>query len=474
MALTVTQKPNAVMCANSPCVFVLSESASGTYNGYKFKYLLKVKVNTIEVALLKVFKNKENKGIIDISHIIKSYIQIQKENIGATAVDTPSGSIHKIGIDLDDTRCFSQNTSAYIKVDVEPGVEVAATATGSPVATYTAGQDSKHFVVRAGFQFIDGIDYSGGNYHLANYLFSTSSPTSMKFMTNAPTRQFVRDEDYLTLAFTQEAVSSTNGRTDGVEVDYMWVHYYDSSGAQITPSDSLNYLINSNGTGGANKTQCTTVTEGLLYFGCGPANLEAQGVRTSLRPSNIADWAYYIVYGSTGLTGPNTPNAVCSKEYYFYRYGSGASKIDDRHQSCTRFDNIRLAFENRLGAWDYVNFRGKSTETLDVKSSHMEQAPGTWDSTTFLTNEWDRGKTTVWTKATRRLKAVSDWLNEDEAVWLEELFTSPTIEYISDDGNVYPMISLTPQYTKKTSVNDKLQIQYTILLEYANPVNTNS
>ena len=41
MAFTIEQKPSLLSAANSPLVYVLKESTSGTYNGPKFRYILK-------------------------------------------------------------------------------------------------------------------------------------------------------------------------------------------------------------------------------------------------------------------------------------------------------------------------------------------------------------------------------------------------------------------------------------------------
>ena len=121
-----------------------------------------------------------------------------------------------------------------------------------------------------------------------------------------------------------------------------------------------------------------------------------------------------------------------------------------------------------------MNFRGKSTESVDITRSDAGSVPGTWDSATFTYNNWDRGKKTLYTEAMRKLTINSDWLNEDEGIWLEELFTSTNVQILADNNVVYPVVITDKRYTKKTSVNNKIKIQYTVNLEYANKVRTNS
>ena len=120
-----------------------------------------------------------------------------------------------------------------------------------------------------------------------------------------------------------------------------------------------------------------------------------------------------------------------------------------------------------------MNFRGKSTESVDITSEEMESVPGTWDLATYSYGNYERGKETTYTEATRKLVIYSDYLNEEEAQWLEELFTSIDVQII-EDSIIYPVVITNKTYTKKTSVNDKIKIQYTINLEYANKVRTNS
>ena len=110
----------------------------------------------------------------------------------------------------------------------------------------------------------------------------------------------------------------------------------------------------------------------------------------------------------------------------------------------------------------------------------MAKVSGTWDSTSFNYETWDRGSSTLFTEAKRKLTANTDWLNEEEAIWLEELFTSSNVHIILDrhddgyTGVTIPVVINDKSYVKKTSVNNKIKIQYTVNLEYANKVRTNS
>ena len=469
MAYTIEQKPNQLAGANSPMVFVLKDTSN--YTATKFRYIAQVYISTtdastwVEKAKIKIYKNDANVGIVDVHKIVRSYLETQEKNVGDVTADTISGSIHSIGIS-DTSNSYSQNTSQLVGVKLVGGYEKSTSATTAPSETLNQA-NTIIYSIPASTPYTDtgtnvgGLDIDGTNNPLTNYI---PSGATKKFLTNSPKVQFVRGSstagdnvDELTVAFINDGLV-----TDGDSVVRMYIQYFNSSGVQI---GSDKYFVNDTASGG--KATADDVKNSLLYFGCGTSNLQNQVDNTDAQPSDFADWAYYRIWGADGSGTQETDY------YYFYRYGSGAS-VDDRHQSCTRFDNIRLAWRNRLGTWDYMNFRGKSKETVDIKRSESASVPGTWDSATFTYDNWDRGKNTLYTEATRKLTINSDWLNPDEGAWLEELFTATNVQILGDSNVVYPVILTDRKYTKKTSVNNKIKIQYTINLEYANKVRTNS
>ena len=475
MAYTIEQKPNQLAGANSPMVFVLKEDSPAIYNADKFRYIAQVYISTtdastwVERAKIKIHKNSADVGIVDVHKIVRSYLETQEKNVGNQ--EAIAGSIHSIGIS-DTSNSYSQNTSQVVGVKLVGGYEKASSATAAPEETLTLA-NTIIYSIPASTPYTDtgtnvgGLDYiitspSSSNNPLTNYI---PSGATKKFLTNAPRVQFVRGSstaadnvDELTIAFINKGLV-----TDGDALVKMAIEYYNSAGGQI---GSTKYFTNDTGSGG--KATADDVKNSLLYFGCGTANLENQVDEPDNQPSEFADWAYYVIYGADGSGNQETD------KYYFYRYGATRTGVDDRHQSCTRYDNVRLAWRNRLGAWDYMNFRGKSTESVDITRTDIAKVPGTWDSATFTYNNWDRGKSTLHTEATRKLTINSDWLNPDEGIWLEELFTSTNVQILADNNVVYPVVITDKRFTKKTSVNNKIKIQYTVNLEYANKVRTNS
>ena len=480
MTYSIEQEPNQLTTANAPMVYIVKESDGAITGAAKFRYIVQVQIGLTDastfttIAKIKLHKNSAAVGIVDVHKIIRTYLETQEKNIGNQ--ESIAGSIHSIGI-TDTSNSFSQGGSLtfgtynLIGVRILGGYEKASSQTAAPVeqlapsGTYTA---DVVYSIPATTPFTDtgsnlgGLDIEGTNYPLAGFV---PEDSTRKFLTNAPTAQFVRggddsadNIDELTVAFINDGLI-----TDGDPVVRIYIQYHQADGTSI----ATHFFVNDTASGG--KATANDVKNSLLYFGCGTANLDSQVDNADAKPSAAGNsgWAYYRIWGANGSGTQET------KHYYFYKYGSGAS-VDDRHQSCTRFDNVRLAWVNRLGAWDYMNFRGKSTESVDIKKEEMSSVPGTWDSAAFNYNNWDRGRKTLYTQATRKLTINSDWLNPDEGAWLEELFTSTNVQILGDSNVVYPVVVTDKSYIKKTSVNNKIKIQYAVKLEYANKVRTNS
>ena len=493
MAYSIEQQPSKFVAVNSPLVYVVKEDSGAITGAPKFRYIVQVQIsmsNTASlstVAKLKLHKNQAGVAIADVSKIVRTYLATQQRDENST-----TNSIHNLGVNVT-TKPFSTNNSQAVAIRILGGYETATNQTTAPVENLTPETDATAYTsnVAVGIPAttpytqtannVGGLDVEGTNFPLNLYKNDTTQPQFHKFLTNAPTVQFVRGSstsadnvDLMTICFKQGDDDSGNSSiiTVGKKIEQIAIQYYDSSDTLIAGTSggsTVHFFANNTTNGGATAVQSTSVDKAILYFGCGTKNLQTQTLVNLEKPSNFSNWAYYKIFGCTSADVAD----ICTKEYKFYRYGASRTGIDDRHQSCSRYDNVRLAWRNRLGAWDYMNFRGKSTESVDITSEEMESVPGTWDSGTFSYGNYERGKETLYTEATRKLVINSDYLNEEEAQWLEELFTSIDVQII-EDSIIYPVVITNKTYTKKTSVNDKIKIQYTINLEYANKVRTNS
>ena len=143
--------------------------------------------------------------------------------------------------------------------------------------------------------------------------------------------------------------------------------------------------------------------------------------------------------------------------------------------SCKGFKVRRLGWRNSLGCYDYWIFKMKSTQTINVTRNNYNSILGRFDGSKFSYNDTQRGKTTRQTAATLKETLNTDWITEQDANLLEKLIMSTNVYIIENADTDYTqgVIVTNSSFVRKTSANDKL-IKYTINIEYANPVNTNS
>ena len=266
--------------------------------------------------------------------------------------------------------------------------------------------------------------------------------------------QKVQDNDYHTIAFLNDRSNFQS------ELDTLRIIYYNSSDSAITTTD----IANSTANGGQTPTAASSDSERIIYFGCGPGNLESydNGGTNNQRPSNNSGWAYYKITGFQ-----TTPSSqIVSKTYKFVKQDA----------SCKGYKTRRLAWRNSLGCYDYFNFNMKSTQTVKVERNTFSTLLGEFNNSVYTYTNSDRGKNTRQTTAKIEETLNTDWLNEDDTILIENLIKSINVTMLenSDTEFTQPVMVTDSNFIRKTVANDGVKIQYTIKIEYANPLNTNS
>ena len=190
----------------------------------------------------------------------------------------------------------------------------------------------------------------------------------------------------------------------------MVVEYFDSSNSSLG-SYSFN---NEASTGGHDPSaSITSDSQRLLYFGCGPGNLQAQSSNTSARPSNNSSFVYYTVQAKSATSGGGSDR---SAKYYFFK-----------DNSCTKFvqSKRRLAFINSVGGYDYLNFTMKNTQTIEIKRDNYDKMLGVFSGSKYRYDNADRGTTTVKVHSKIKETLQSDYIPQTQGQQFADLFLSP-------------------------------------------------
>ena len=184
---------------------------------------------------------------------------------------------------------------------------------------------------------------------------------------------------------------------------------------------------------------------------CFPANLVNSVVGSMPDPSGPNGWRYYRVSLLNGSGGR------ISKFYYFYNtelYG----------QYDCRFDKIRVAWVSSRGGWDYFNFIKKSENTNNVERKQFKRVLMNGTSTIF--SRYDRQLYDRANIVTRTLTINSDWLQENEYIFLRSLIASNQVHIINSDGTHIPVSVDENSFLERRERNGKLY-NVTLKLSYS-------
>ena len=445
---------------------------------FYFKLILEVRLDDVSGTLIGKIKQRRNGYSVDIANNEARAFFDLRSIINSVLTPTvfdqndtgqPFRTIHKVGVNTaakpfsvngdrntDGTQIqtifvqayqqYSDSASTIPSEDTTPKVSDTLYYMEASLPLMTARSSSADYVQSDAFnvyngsgdtdKFLSDLQTDSGEYNLSGYI------------------NYIQDTDYHTIAFLNDF---TNFASD---IDHIEIAYYNSAGSLI---NSKYYIDNISANGGLPPNDGSLADASrLLYFGCGAGNLEAQSDETSARPSGNSGWAYYTIRGTGNDSGTI---AYKTATYYFIKEDG----------SCKGYKVRRLAWRNSVGGYDYFNFKKKSTQTTEIKRNNYSTMLGTFTGSRWRYNNTQRGKTTRQTTAKLKETLNTDWITEAQGVLIEKLLMSTDAQIVENaDTDFTEGVMITDSsFIKKTVENDRL-IQYTINIEYANPINTNS
>jgi hypothetical protein len=410
MAVTITNTFNDVVAMQKP--LVLTASSTNTSEP-KFRYVMTVDVNSVEVVKVKQQANQNDYVHFDLYQIIKDYFETKYLDGGT--------EIHKIITTVD-----GDNTALFIELNVYE--EYATSSTTDPTEYPSTGNDTDSFLaINSTFQFTDGVTPT-----LAGVYEFNNDTTEIQWLTNMPTRLKTRPGEYQTAAIL---ASDFRGAVS-TSLRYS-ITFYEADGTQISTANITRTTI------GMDNFVATksAVNAGVLYqfIPIGYQNLEDQSFNTSIRPSTQANLAYYTIniFDNSGDYITKT-----------YRFDIA---------ECSRYTPIQLAWVNSLGAWDYYTFELASLKKLNIQRETFRKPFGNWGAgATYTYSQYESGDTIYKIEADKQYTVNSDWLNDSDFEWLQELLMSKEVQFVNENGDFTPVIITDTDYEIKEELNKKL------------------
>jgi hypothetical protein len=303
---------------------------------------------------------------------------------------------------------FFQNSSSYLKFQVKFGEEYDTAGVSAVHADLATSNNI--YAINAAISPDDFTFWDSTNFLLTG--------SSSRFLTNAPIIQKTRSGES---AWLYSIASSP------ANYDRLQVKKYNASGLIATATIPNTY----NGASDVNTH---------LKVGVGYINIEV-----SLGGGYLVGATYYTV------------QAINS---------TGTAKSELRRfdivTNCERYTPVRLHFLNKLGGFDSFTFTKVSKDSSNIERSGYKKKSGSFSGSSYVYTLSDQEDITSNVTLKDSLLINSDFLSEEESLWLKELVSSPVVFQEISSG-FKPVTITDAKYEPKKKVNEKLfNLQLTI------------
>ena len=406
------------------------------------------------VGTFKTTPNNAGVGMFDFSPIIESFVNADNLARKGSAYKSTTVTLDSnVPIHLIDKYSGNINTMRYLAIKFK----TEYTDLSGDVQIEFPKPSSEYKLFNGYLKYSTDITLVNNNFgYKINTDFSFDSSTK-KFLTNAPTTQYANINDYGTMSML---MVSPQSKTTPLGTSGIIFKYYDDADVQLGTSETV---LHTAGNGGFTYAEAN-IQAGILFSGVYPANLQNWSTIFNTNISNISYYTFRVI------------NSIVDPLSSLYRININCPTLKG-------FEPIRLAWMNQWGVWDYYTFNMKSTKSISTKGSTYQQLAGTWNESAYRIDSFKGGKKSFRVNATEKISMNTDFVNEAESEWFEELINSPEVyilEGFQTDINdsalnkyVTPVRLTTSSFTKKTIANDKL-MQYTFEVEKSKTLRTQS
>ena len=280
MSVSSISIPNKYSAAYGNIVYQVSSTNQSTK--YKFRFVFDVFMNDERIARLKVTPQNPNWGQVDLSRIVKSYVQSTPLNMGSLNQNEPISKANWGWLDKD-----------WLKLNVYVGEEYANDPTEEPTIYDGLGNQGDPDYDPSGDRYVFNAVkewFEGKNYDLSPFYLNTTdlpgpydyNSDDHRFLTDAPRIQYVRRGDYQTLSAINFNNIEDYSTSDPIYAAVF--EFYDDNNQLLTTGITHNLVVN-----GGWRYNCSGNTENqyvypdyykkyISYVGVGEPNLDDMGI----------------------------------------------------------------------------------------------------------------------------------------------------------------------------------------------------
>lgn len=325
------------------------------------------------------------RGAIDVQSIIQDYLNPDPSNT------SPTRTLGEIGLQY---KAVAHDLVTEVSFEVTYLEQLSSGKLQDIGITETIGS---YDVFAATVQHLEDIEFTP-----YNPIFGATS----LFLTNSPrTLEICETESYYLSAFSSSIGFATNQKAR--------VQTFDSSGVLLDEA-LVNYL-----------PLLTGVTQDVIVFGCGFANLAVTSWDEGSINMADPDLAYYeVTLGTQSLA-----TFVVSSEVFTFNV-----------VPCCDSYKVRFYFMNNKTGFDAKNL--KYTESAIAKTSSTVQRPLYWADASPYHSALYRGKFPINIQSNQSYTLEYTLKSKEEGVWLQDLVNSPEVYAKIDGAELQPVIVL--------------------------------
>lgn len=190
-------------------------------------------------------------------------------------------------------------------------------------------------------------------------------------------------------------------------------------------------------------------------------------IQTGIRNSLLSglDYTHVYICPWAWLNGYSTETQGKAEIGEWYRF-------DIVDGECNDFDPIEVSWLNSFGFRDYFVFQKRKDHRTMIERNSYQQVNGSWNSTTFGVNSYDRGETIFSQKIEDEYTLNTKYLSDTEMSYLRNLYLSPDVRvrFYGDSGWT-PVVMTSNDWEERTFRKNKM-FQNTITIKAANKVNS--
>jgi hypothetical protein len=453
-----------------------------TLGGYRTNAIA---TSVSRIGQFKTTPNNAGVGMIEFSKMMSSYVGA--DNLSRRNSNWKGEGNDGLPVPIHIIDKYSLNTNALHGFTVTCYVEYtdsSGTQQQTAISTLTFWEMMNAYVKNNDPIFFTNSLYTGaqygGGYYMQKFEMSNANFAAGKygkFLSNSPTTQWARPNDYGTMAYIQMGSFDLDAMIFFNDVGYYKFTFYPEydAGGTIVHSTVVEKNENNGAFDGNNAQGNDKLRNKLLYFGAFPANIKA--IDSDFNTKVGTDILSYTVetYNTSNerLSETRIVNIACAD-----------------HKG---YEPIRLTWLNQWGTWDYYTFMQKSIKTIKTKGSTYNPTSIEWNNefSTPTGASYKGGKKSFRVNATETIKMNTDYVTEEHSEWFEELINSPEVYQLRErygtrtytqafsgpsltptmNEYVTPVTLKTTNLVKKTSANDGL-VQYTFEVEKSKELKT--